>query len=129
MRSRATPRHRKVASATVVSLVLGTVVALSLNYDGVATADVELNDGGVWVSNNNELLLGRLNYPVQQIDASLAAPSQDIDLVQRDQVVFSRDLASSTLQRIDTAEVASSGSVTQIPAGADVQLGDRKSAV
>lgn len=121
---RSTSARRKIASATVVSLVVGTVVALSLNYDGVATADVELNDGGVWVSNNNELLLGRLNYPVQQIDASLAAPSQDIDLVQRDQVVFSRDLASSTLQRIDTAEVASAGSVTQIPAGADVQLGD-----
>lgn len=123
MRARSTRRRRRIASGTVVSLVLGTVVALSLNYEGVATADVELNDGGVWVSNNNELAVGRLNYPVQQIDASLAATSQHIDLLQRGDVVFVRDLASGTLQRVDPAQVATTGSVTQLPANAEVELG------
>ncbi|HLS24495.1 MAG TPA: Ig-like domain-containing protein [Beutenbergiaceae bacterium] len=107
-----------------MSLVLGTVVALSLNYEGVATADVDLNDGGVWVSNNNELAVGRLNYPVQQIDASLAATSQNIDLLQREDVVFMRDLASGTIQRVDPAQVATTGAATQLPANADVQLGE-----
>ncbi|MGC0142330.1 Ig-like domain-containing protein [Pseudactinotalea sp. Z1732] len=108
----------------MVSLVLGTVVALSLNYEGVATADVELNDGGVWVSNSTELAMGRLNYPVQQIDASLAATSQNIDLLQRHDVVFMRDLASGTIQRVDTAQVATSGPATQLPANADVAMGE-----
>lgn len=125
MRVRSTSARRKIASATVVSLVVGTVVALSLNYDGVATADVELNDGGVWVSNNNELQIGRLNYPVQQIDASLAAASQNVDLMQRGDLVYMRDLTTNTMQQIDPAAVASTGGVTQLPAGADVQLGDQ----
>ena len=76
-------RKRAVASATVMSLVLSAVVALSITYEGVATADVEMNDGGVWVSNNESVLVGRLNYPIGEIDASLAALSQDVDLLQR----------------------------------------------
>ncbi|UFU01738.1 Ig-like domain-containing protein [Ruania suaedae] len=113
-----------MASATVLSLVLGTVVALSLNYEGVATADVDLNDGGVWVSNNESILVGRLNFPVGEIDAALAALSQDVDLLQREDVVFIRDRAGQTLQRVDPVSVAVRGSAVPLPTGSDVQLGD-----
>ncbi|WP_163542143.1 Ig-like domain-containing protein [Occultella kanbiaonis] len=115
---------RQIASATVISLVVGTVVALSLNYEGVATADVELNDGGVWVSNNNSILVGRLNYPIEAIDASLAAPGSNIDVLQREDVVFLRDLNSNTLQRVSTANVAVGGGVVQLPSGSTIGLGD-----
>ncbi|UFU04927.1 Ig-like domain-containing protein [Ruania halotolerans] len=115
---------RTVASTTVMSLVLGTVVALSLNYEGVATADVDLNDGGVWVSNNESILVGRLNYPVEEIDATLAALSQDVDLLQREDTVLIRDRAGSTLQQVDPVSVAVRGSAVPLPTGSDVQLGD-----
>ncbi len=124
LRTRTRPSRRSVASATVLSLVLGTVVALSLNYEGVATADVDLNDGGVWVSNNESILVGRLNYPVGEIDASLAALSQDVDLLQREDVVLIRDRAGQTLQRVDPVSVAVRGSAVPLPTGSDVQLGD-----
>ncbi|TDE89965.1 fibronectin type III domain-containing protein [Occultella glacieicola] len=122
--SRLARNKRRIASATVISLVVGTVVALSLNYEGVATADVELNDGGVWVSNNNDILVGRLNYPIQEIDASLAGPGSNIDVLQREDVVFLRDFNSNTLQRVSTANVAVSGGVVQLPSGSDIGLGD-----
>ena len=104
--------------------MVGTVVALSVNYQGVATADVELNDGGVWVSNNDDILVGRLNHPVGQIDASLAATSQNVDLLQRGDTVFVQDKASNTIQRVNTADVANAGGAVQLPAGAEVELGD-----
>ncbi|MBZ2195232.1 Ig-like domain-containing protein [Occultella gossypii] len=122
--SRLARNKRQIASATVISLVVGTVVALSLNYEGVATADVELNDGGVWVSNNNSILVGRLNYPIEAIDASLAAPGSNIDVLQREDVVFLRDLNSNTLQRVSTANVAVGGGVVQLPSGSTIGLGD-----
>ena len=116
-------RHKRgVASATIMSLVLGTVVALSLNYEGVATADVDLNDGGVWVSNNSSIMVGRLNYPIGEIDATLAAQSQDVDLLQRQDVVFVRDRAANGIQRLDPASVAVQGMVP-LPGQSDVQLG------
>ncbi|SEE27218.1 hypothetical protein SAMN04488554_1956 [Ruania alba] len=104
--------------------MLGTVVALSLNYDGVATADVDLNDGGVWVSNNESILVGRLNYPVGQIDATLAALSQDVDLLQHGAVVLIEDRAGQTLQRVNPATVTVQGPAAPLPSGADVQLGE-----
>lgn len=106
-----------------MSLVLGTVVALSLNYEGVATADVDLNDGGVWVSNNSSIMVGRLNYPIGEIDATLAAQSQDVDLLQREDVVFIRDRAANGIQRVDPASVSVQGMVP-LPQSSDVQLGD-----
>src|SRR5690625_1621231 len=116
-------RHKRgVASATIMSLVLGTVVALSLNYEGVATADVDLNDGGVWVSNNSSIMVGRLNYPIGEIDATLAAQSQDVDLLQRQDVVFVRDRAANGIQRLDPASVAVQGMVP-LPGQSDVQPG------
>lgn len=109
-----------------MSLVVGTVVALSLSYEGVATADVDLNDGGVWVSNNQSILVGRLNYPIGEIDASFAAQSQDVDLLQREDVVFVHDRAAGGLQRVDPAAVTVQGGMVPLPGEADVQLGDQR---
>lgn len=122
IRARLREHKRGVASATVMSLVLGTVVALSLNYEGVATADVDLNDGGVWVSNNSSIKVGRLNYPIAEIDATFAAQSQDVDLLQREDVVFVRDRAANGIQRVDPASVSVQGMIP-LPQDSDVQLG------
>ncbi|WP_156250356.1 Ig-like domain-containing protein [Pseudactinotalea terrae] len=121
--------RKRVASALVVALVVGTIVALSLNYRGVATADVELNDGGVWVSNENSVLVGRLNYPVREIDATLAADTPDIDLLQRGDDVLLRDPSAGMLRRIDTVNVQFSGASVMLPPQAQVSLGEGAVAV
>lgn len=121
--------RRRVASALVVTLVVGTIVALSLSYRGVATADVELNDGGVWVSNETSVLVGRLNYPVREIDATLAADTPDIDLLQRGDDVLMLDPSASLLRRVDSVNVQFAGSSVSLPAGAQVALGDGAVAV
>lgn len=121
--------RRRVASGLVVALVVGTIVALSLTYRGVATADVDLNDGGVWVSNESSVLVGRLNHPVREIDATLAAETADIDLLQRADDLLLLDRSAGLLRRIDTVNVQFSGSSVAIPADAQVGLGDGAVAV
>lgn len=121
--------RKRVASALVVALVVGTVVALSINYRGVATADVELNDGGVWVSNESSVLVGRLNFPVREIDATFAGDTPDLDLLQRAEEVYMVDGTTSTLRRVDTANVRYTGSAVAIPGGAEVGIGENAIAV
>ena len=38
---------------TVLALLLGTLVVLAYKYDGKPFTEVELNDGGVWVTNES----------------------------------------------------------------------------
>ncbi|MCF4119362.1 hypothetical protein L1785_00005, partial [Antribacter sp. KLBMP9083] len=67
--------RRSVASAGVVTLFAGAIVGLALTYDGEATADVNLNDSGVWVTKTSAGLLGRFNYEAQALDGTLLAGS------------------------------------------------------
>ncbi|WP_414826682.1 hypothetical protein, partial [Arthrobacter sp. Soil763] len=69
-----TPRLRarrnllSVAAFVVAGVVL--VVAAVL-YPGFKTAEVELNDGGVWVVSKSKNAVGRLNYPSRVLDGAV----------------------------------------------------------
>jgi hypothetical protein len=64
-------RQRRVAQGTVLALVVGTLVVLALRHEGSPIRDVELNDGGVWVTNGSRALLGRLNSQVEELDLAV----------------------------------------------------------
>ena len=60
------PKRRRFRRTTVVSTAVLSVVALvltgfALRYDGLSSSDVEVSNGGVWVSNGDRGLIGRLN--------------------------------------------------------------------
>ncbi|WP_418606881.1 Ig-like domain-containing protein [Georgenia sp. SUBG003] len=115
--------RRRIASGTVLSLVAGTVVAASLLHDGVATADVELNDGGVWVTNGSELLVGRVNYPVEQLDGSVTSASNEIDVLQEGSTVLVADSGVDLLTTLDPATVSTDAGGVTLPADHQVGLG------
>jgi large repetitive protein len=115
-------RRSTIASATAVSLVVGTVVALSLTYDGVATADVSLNDGGVWVTGTADTRIGRLNYPIEEVDAQLAAATATFDILQDASDVLIVDDGLGRVDRIDTAAVAGAGGAA-LPSSRQIDLG------
>lgn len=57
----------------VALIAMTTVVALLATlYRGIPIADVELHDGGVWVTNGQQRLVGHLNYPSRILDGGLA---------------------------------------------------------
>jgi len=95
---------RRRAETVGVGAVALAVGILAFVHDGVPAAEVELNDGGVWVSNGAQLLAGHLNYQSRTLDGGLRVPSPGFDLSQygNNVMVTSADL----VQQLDTASVA-----------------------
>ncbi|MGD8166542.1 Ig-like domain-containing protein [Herbiconiux sp. P16] len=117
-------RRRKatVASVATVSALAIGVTTMAFVYEGVTTADVELNDGGVWVTKPSALLIGHLNYPAQVLDGGLKTSSSDFDILQNAETVLSVDTATSTLTSIDPVTV-SLGNPVALPPQSSVALG------
>lgn len=107
------------AVLTTAALALTTMAVLS---EGFRTAEVELNDGGVWVTKSSDLLIGHLNFPSRVLDAGLRAKDPDYDVMQQGDTVLVHDRVTSTLARIDPSAVAMPGEGV-LPPGAEVSAG------
>lgn len=100
-------RRRKATAASVATVTVFSVAvsAMAFLYQGITTADVELNDGGVWVTKPSGLLVGHLNYQAQLLDSGLKMTSSDFDILQHGETVIAVDKATSSLAPIDPATV------------------------
>lgn len=119
-------RRRKATSASVAGIVAlaVAVTTMAFVYEGVKTADVELNDGGVWVTKPTGLLLGHLNYPAQVIDGGLRTGSTGFDVLQSGDTVLLLDQSGSTLTPVNPMTVALETPV-QLPPESSVSLGGK----
>lgn len=95
-------QKRGIAALTVLAVIMGV---LSFAHRGVAAAKVDLNDGGVWVTNNALHLTGHLNYPSRTIDGGLASASSVFDVSQHASTVLLHEDGRS-VRPIDTATLA-----------------------
>ena len=121
----AAPSRRRVRRTTVVSTAVLSVVALvltgfALNYDGLSSSEVEVSDGGVWVSNGDRGLIGRLNVDAGELDARLASTGQDLDIIQSGYHVF--ETGPRGMTPINTAAVSRAGLV-ELPPESIVRIG------
>jgi len=123
-------RRRKAttASVAVVAALSVGVTTMAFLYDGVKTADVELNDGGVWVTKPTGLLLGHLNHPAQVIDGGLRTSSTDFDVLQRGDTVLLLDESGATLTPVNPMTVALENPLN-LPPEASVSLGGEEVSV
>ena len=92
-----------VAALGVCSLVLAFIAP------GVEETKVDLNDGGVWVTNAKRGIVAHVNVPARLMDAGLHAASSTFDVFQNGEQVHLSDQVANTLSPIDatTATVAS----------------------
>ncbi len=116
-------RHKATSAsvATIVALSVG-IATMAFVYEGVETADVELNDGGVWVTKPTGLLLGHLNHPAQVIDGGLRTGSTEFDVLQNGDTVFLLDSSGATLTPVNPMTVALETPVN-LPPESTVSLG------
>ncbi|KQM57652.1 Ig-like domain-containing protein [Agreia sp. Leaf210] len=114
-----------VATVTVFSLAVTTMAFL---YQGITTADVELNDGGVWVTKPSGLLVGHLNYQAQLLDGGLKMTSSDFDILQHNETIITVDHATGSLAPIDPVSVTL-GNAVALPAESSVTMGGNTLAV
>ncbi|MCS5715995.1 Ig-like domain-containing protein [Herbiconiux sp. CPCC 205716] len=117
-------RRRKATTAsvaTIAALAIG-VTTMAFLYEGIETADVDLNDGGVWVTKPTGLLLGHLNHPAQVIDGGLRTSSTEFDVLQRDETVLMLDASGSSLTPVNPVTMALEAPLI-LPPESSVSLG------
>ncbi|MDR7382664.1 Ig-like domain-containing protein [Promicromonospora iranensis] len=112
----------------LVTLFVGALVALAVLQDGEATADLDLNDSGVWVTQTASGKLGRFNDEAQALDSTLLAGSSTFDVQQDEYRVLLTDEGASSASPVDPAQLALSGPV-QAPRGALVASGGPTTAI
>lgn len=72
-------------------------------HQGIPAEEVDLNDGGVWVTNTAQGMAGHLNYQSRVIDGGLNAPTRDFDISQEGNRVLLQDKADKAARTVDTA--------------------------
>ncbi|GAA3666288.1 Ig-like domain-containing protein [Nocardioides ginsengisoli] len=116
-------RWRRTASAAALALVLGTLVVLAVRNPGKPFTEVELNDGGVWVTNTDKGLVARLNPQIKELDLGVDAASPAFDIFQRATSLFVDD--DSTERAVKAVDIprAAVQEPTDLPTGAVVAHG------
>lgn len=113
-------------AAVVCVTALGTAAWL---HEGVAQADLHLNDGGVWVTSTSKHLVARLNYPSREVDGAIRTSSSSFDVTQNAEDILVPDSGDASVSSVDPSQVAFSGR-TQLTKGVTIaQGGDRVMAV
>lgn len=116
-------RHRlTLASVGVLATTAAVVSTLATIFPGVSTADVSLDDGGIWVTKSTDLLVGHLNHPARVLDGAIRTRSAEFDILQDGGDVLVHDESTGALTPVDPAAVAF-GSDMAAPVGAQVALG------
>ncbi|MFB8387063.1 Ig-like domain-containing protein [Microbacterium sp. NPDC055910] len=115
-------RPRAFASAGVVTASAVALTTMAFVYQGFPTTEVDLHDGGVWVTKQSSLLVGHINHESQVLDGGLRTTTSDYDVLQSGDTVFLVNDTDATLTTIDPAMVVLADSAP-LPAGAQTALG------
>ncbi|MGZ0712051.1 Ig-like domain-containing protein (plasmid) [Coraliomargarita sp. W4R53] len=115
-------RPRALASGAVLSASAILLTSFAYAYEGLPTTEVDLNDGGVWVTKQSSLLIGHFNHESAVLDGGLRTSSDEYDILQSGDNVVMIDPLSSTMTTIDPAMVALTDA-SDLPGGAKVALG------
>ncbi|WP_221585033.1 Ig-like domain-containing protein [Microbacterium sp. G2-8] len=116
-------RKSTVAGAAIVVAGAVTLTGFAVAYDGNPTAEVELDDGSVWVTKTSSEVMGHLNTESALLDGQMRIESTDtIDIMQEGDDVLYLDHGSDQLSRVDAVSMVP-GDETDVVAGSQVQRG------
>ncbi|MET4002713.1 hypothetical protein ABIB48_001429 [Arthrobacter sp. UYCu511] len=103
-----TGNKKQFFGASAAVLTAAAVVTGAIVYPGFTTADVDLNDGSVWVTNRAEGLVGHLNDQSKVLDGGFAATSTTFDVVQDGGNVFMSGEGGNLLNPVNVPMMAMS---------------------
>ena len=93
-----TKRHKTTATALVIALVAGIPLTIAALHPGFPISDVQLNSRDVWVTNGEQLLGGRLNRQIDELNGSVTAASASFDVLQDADTLFMYDPLSGRVE-------------------------------
>ncbi|HZW41833.1 MAG TPA: Ig-like domain-containing protein, partial [Agromyces sp.] len=116
-------RTRKATATTVaITLIAGVPLTFAVLHQGFPVTDVDLDARDVWVTNGKELLAGRLNRQIEELNAAVSTASNAFDVLQDGDDVFLYDESVGSVERIDTA-FTTLGQRIEVPPGSEVAYG------
>ncbi len=116
-------RTRKpIASVVALAVAVGVPLTVAVLHQGFPVTDPDLRARDVWVTNGQELLAGRLNRQIEELDAAVATVSNDVDVFQNGDDVFLYDASAGSLERIDAAFTTLTQRI-DVPLGAQIAYG------
>ena len=122
-------RLRKRLSSLAAVLCVAALGTAAWLHEGVAQADLHLNDGGVWVTSTSKHLVARLNYPSREVDGTIRTSSSSFDVTQNAEDILVPDSGDASVSSVDPTQVSFSGR-TQLTKGTTIaQGGDRVIAI
>lgn len=120
--------QRKVTStrrrlpAFVLVLVVAALCIAGVIYKGAEVTQVNVNDGGIWVTNKSKQMVGHLDYEARILDGALRTEATNFDVGQAGETVTVSDLTSLTVAPVNVTQV-SLGSPTALPSGSSAMQG------
>ncbi|WP_232820408.1 Ig-like domain-containing protein [Brachybacterium sp. YJGR34] len=113
-------------SSALIAVGALVLTGFALRYPGLSSTEVEVSDGGVWVTNAGAGLMGRLNVDAAELDGRLAMTGEELDIVQDGYTVI--ETGPRGMTPINTASVTRGGLV-ELPPGTEVLLGGDRVAI
>ena len=114
--------RKTVATVAVLALVAGIPVTIAALHPGFPVSDVDLTSRDVWVTNGQQLLGGRLNRQIDELNGSVVASSAKFDVLQDGDTLFMHDPDAGRIEAVDPASTEVTSSV-DVPKGAEVDYG------
>ena len=113
--------RRRLPAFILVLLVVALCIA-GVIYKGAEVTQVNVNDGGIWVTNKSKQMVGHLDYEARILDGALRTEATNFDVGQAGETVTVSDLTSLTVAPVNVTQV-SLGSPTALPAGSSAMQG------
>ena len=110
---------RSTASTGFVAIAAVSVLVAMFLADGFRATSYDLRDSGVWVVNEQQQKVGRINTQIGEQDGVRSVPGGKLAVVQDGADVFVRD--GDEWKRVDPASLET-GEPLELPTGAQVDL-------
>ncbi|GAB3408256.1 Ig-like domain-containing protein [Schumannella luteola] len=96
---------RKGAVATALSgtVITAVVAAGAILSNGYSAQQLDLDPGSVWVVNDAEQAVGRVNTQVRELDSVVRTTGTDVEVLQHDDTVLVVDRSNAALDVLDPA--------------------------
>ncbi len=115
-------RRKSIASTVVVSLVVGIPLTIAATHPGFPVNDVDLTARDVWVTNGEQLLGGRLNRQIEELNGSIVASSSSFDVVQDGDRLFLVDDVAGRVESVSPSTTKVTSAI-DVPPGSEISLG------
>lgn len=114
--------RKKIASATILALLIATPVTLAILHPGFPISAVDLVSKDVWVTNSNTATAGRVNMQIAELNGATTVPTSKFDVLQSGRNVFVVDEQNANVSRVDPAYLKT-GEAISVPRNAEVTYG------